>query len=1077
MALLAGSALCLASSAYAENGTWNADALGNWTDATKWTPGIPNGIGDVASLTYDITAARTVSLNGDKTIGALQIGDPGTSFFAYTLNSGTAASNNRSKLIFDQPGAANALITVPVVAGVAANSISAFRLQLNDPLVITTDFPNSATTQLAISAIISGSSGSYGLTKNGPGIIQLAGPNTYSGGTLVNAGRVNVNNVTAFGTGPVSIASGAQAFLNTASSFAHYTIAGLGYANSADTAAQAGAIRFANNRGVLGDVTVSAPARLGVDTTALGFIAGNLLGTAGLEINGPTTTTGGVTLLGSAAGYSGTLSLARGSFSFPGALGGSLNVAPVAGATTTLGAGTAIGGGLTLDSSLAAIGYRNNRGPLAVAGNLHLLGSTPVTLATLPPPGTSSLTVLTYASRTGAGTLTFDATGFRGSPTLTVGATAAVISGLDAKTLTWANTLGDGLWNVNSAANWTGGDTKFFQGDAVVFGDAAPGTVTLEGTLRPQSVTFNSQAFFDYLVLGPGGLDGVGGGLIKNGGSTVILASSNNLTGPVLVNAGRLSIASAGALGFTPGVTVASGATFDVNGQRLLTASRAVDVTIAGTGDGTLPALANGGTNIAFGGSATTGIRNVTLAADATIGGPAGRGFDISGLLDGAGHTLTKVGGNLVYLLGPARNLRTVIAEGSLACFNTDGFGSSLRVESGATAQASTGGTFSPAVTLASGGRLELVTGSETLWTGPITAEGDVELVNNNTVNTSLAIAQAFTVPGNLKVNSTGSGTVTLLNDVSVAGDVSVIGASLMLGNGVNSASLLVTGPGGLGGGSITVTANAALRGPGSVPVTTTVNAGGLVAPGTATTIGTLTTGASGRTTTINGTLRIKGAGSATDALKATGPLTLGTNSQLEFTLIGAPLTAPAYVIATYATLNGTFGSVTGLPAGYSVVYDYNDGFSLNNIALVKVETYAEWIGGFYPGETDPLIIGPNADPDGDGIPNLVENYLGTSPKVPSAGLTQVSVVANSLFCRHSRADAPLTGYTASYQWSTDLAAWHPSDATADGVTVTIGSFVAVDNPPPQNDEIQVIATVLSGNAPKLFVRLILTPN
>jgi fibronectin-binding autotransporter adhesin len=1065
--------------AKAAEGTWNVNTAGNWTDAANWTPGIPNGVGDIANLTYDITAARTVSLNGDKTVGTLFIGDPASSYLAYTLSPGTAASNNRSRLIFDQTGSANAVLTVPTVGGVAANSISAFVVQLNDPLVITADFPNSTTTQLAISGIISDGAATLGLTKNGVGIVQLSGANNYKGGTTINAGRVNANNLTAFGTGLVNVASGGQVFINTASSYSDYAIAGLGYANTADTAAQgqAGAIRFANNRTIFGNVTVTAAARLGVDTTAVGTISGNLLGSGNLEINGPSTTTGTVNLLGSAAGYSGALSVARGNFNFAGGFGGSMTVAPVAGASTTLGAGTSIGGNFTLDSSLAPVTFRNTRGTLAITGNLNLTGNTPVSPATFPAPGTSTLTLMTYAAKAGAGTLTFDPTGYRGAPAVSVGANSAAVTGLDTRTLTWNNSSFDTLWNVNSSTNWTGGATAFFQGDAVVFGDTAYGPVTLEGTLRPHSVTFNSQMFYDYFLSGSGGIDGAGGGIIKSGASQLTLGTSNTFTGPVFVNGGRLILGSPAALGYTPGVTVASGASLDVNGQKLLAISRAVDVTLAGTGDGVLPALANNGATIAFAGAPSSGIRNVTLAADATIGGPAGIVFDIGGVLDGAGHTLTKVGANQVWLLGPVKNVNTIIAEGSLGCYNTDGFGTNLRVEAGAAAQAGTAGSYSSQVTLASGAKLELITGAETLWTGSITAEGDVELANANTANTTLTLLQNFSVPGNL--TKSGNGTATLLGQVTVAGDANITTGNLVIGNGVNTASLLVNGTGGTGTGSITVNSNATLRGPGSVPVTVTVAAGATLAPGTVATIGTLTTGASTRPTTLQGTLRIKydgAAAQATDALVAGGTLTLGAASVLDLQALGAPLTNAACVIAAYATLSGTFGTVTGLPAGYGLVYDYDDGLSANHIALVKTVTYGEWIAGYFPGVTDPLIVGLGADPDQDSIANVVENYLGTSPAAPSPGLDHLLLAGGSLFFQHTRADAPLSAFTASYQWSTDLTAWHASDEIAGGVGVNIGSVVLVDNPPPANDVIQGVATVTSGTAPILFIRLILTP-
>lgn len=39
-------------------------------------------------------------------------------------------------------------------------------------------------------------------------------------------------------------------------------------------------------------------------------------------------------------------------------------------------------------------------------------------------------------------------------------------------------------------------------------------------------------------------------------------------------------------------------------------------------------------------------------------------------------------------------------------------------------------------------------------------------------------------------------------------------------------------------------------------------------------------------------------------------------------------------------------------------------------------------IGGPFPGQTDPAVVGFNADPDGDDISNVFELWLGTDPAV-----------------------------------------------------------------------------------------------
>jgi hypothetical protein len=41
---------------------------------------------------------------------------------------------------------------------------------------------------------------------------------------------------------------------------------------------------------------------------------------------------------------------------------------------------------------------------------------------------------------------------------------------------------------------------------------------------------------------------------------------------------------------------------------------------------------------------------------------------------------------------------------------------------------------------------------------------------------------------------------------------------------------------------------------------------------------------------------------------------------------------------------------------------------------------------GFFPGETDEAIVGPEADPDGDGVANLKEFAMGGDPSVADGG-------------------------------------------------------------------------------------------
>ena len=120
---------------------------------------------------------------------------------------------------------------------------------------------------------------------------------------------------------------------------------------------------------------------------------------------------------------------------------------------------------------------------------------------------------------------------------------------------------------------------------------------------------------------------------------------------------------------------------------------------------------------------------------------------------------------------------------------------------------------------------------------------------------------------------------------------------------------------------------------------------GSNVAPGES--IGSLTVTGNA---SIAGSLAVEyngGAAPAIDMLAVSGNLDL-TAGTINFASIGALLTAPAYVFASYGTLSGAALNVSGTPLGYNVDYDYQGG---DQIALVQVpepSTLALLAGGLF---------------------------------------------------------------------------------------------------------------------------------
>jgi hypothetical protein len=128
--------------------------------------------------------------------------------------------------------------------------------------------------------------------------------------------------------------------------------------------------------------------------------------------------------------------------------------------------------------------------------------------------------------------------------------------------------------------------------------------------------------------------------------------------------------------------------------------------------------------------------------------------------------------------------------------------------------------------------------------------------------------------------------------------------------------------------------------------------------------------------------------------------------------------------------------------------------------------TFANWIGGFTVLNG---LTGFNDDPDGDGLDNVLENFLGTAPNAGNAGLTAGALSGNTFTFTHPQNATPASDVSApAYTWSTDLQTFHASGASAGGTTVNL---VAAPNTPSAGTT-TVTATVTGTVPPKLFVRL-----
>ncbi len=368
--------------------------------------------------------------------------------------------------------------------------------------------------------------------------------------------------------------------------------------------------------------------------------------TGTLLVNGSTAAASAVTVaaagtLGGTGTVNGVVSLTAGAKLAPGSNGvGTLMLANSGASALTLN-------GNTITSEVSSVA--GSCDTVAIAGTLVVNGAN--TLALSFPGGTApagTYTQMTYAARSGSGTLTLD----RPYPnaTLTVGDTSVILTvtggGTTAAPLIWQGGLSANAWDT-ATANWT--PILYADSSIVVFddtGSASPAVNITPVAVAPYSVTVNTST--KAYTIGGEGITGTGG-LTKSGTAVLTLTGANSYSGPTAVNAGVLTLN--GSLS-NSSVTVASGA--------VLTQG------VAGVISGTGVTLTSSGTVALQGTNTYTGATTVNTGS-----------LVLGGLMDGSSITVAATNAALSQsavgvIAGPTVTL-TLRGTSTLAGTNTYG--------------------------------------------------------------------------------------------------------------------------------------------------------------------------------------------------------------------------------------------------------------------------------------------------------------------------------------------------------------------------------------------------------------------
>jgi autotransporter-associated beta strand protein len=589
--------------------------------------------------------------------------------------------------------------------------------------------------------------GNQGLVKAGSGTLTLAASNTYTGGTSITSGNLAIASDSNLGSGPVTISAGALEITGSIVSPRSLVLAASTATVQIDASGNYVAAAGATVSGS-GGLTKSGPGTLDLTNATISY-------------TGPTSVTGGMLDVGSLAG-SVALSVSTGA------------TANVSGGSLSLGNA----------SNLGNLNFTASTGTITLAS---LMGSGSTTFAAATSFPALSGGVVTIAGPAAIATASGGTANLNG-PTATItslgnasinlgNATALTVS---SGNLTAGTITGPGSLNLAGPGTLIFAvPTSFSGGTTISAGTLQIGSGGTAGSILG-NVTDNSALAFDrsnaYTFSGN---IGGSGSIVQAGGGVLILAGSNSYGGATTVTAGTLQFATAAALPPTSPLSVATGATINLNG---------VNVT----------ASAIGGAGIVALGSATLTLSDTTTTL-------------LSAQVVGAGSLVKNGPGTLVLTASEGYTGGTTISGGALQIGNGVAGGSLLgnlsdngQLVFDRTGASSFGGSITGTGSLATiGGGLLTLAGSNGYSGGTTVSTGTLQLgaVGAYPAATPLTVAAGATFNLN--------GYACTVSGIAGSGLVTLGNTTLTLSsNSPSSVTATISGNGGIvnaGSGNLTL--------------------------------------------------------------------------------------------------------------------------------------------------------------------------------------------------------------------------------------------------------------------------------